>query len=308
MSNLVARSTRALAHPMRLVWCVSLVALSMLAVSAVAGQDGAGAATSGGPALHAAAAAVGARPAITVGNTACGSVSLTPSSDVKGGTKLKIKIDWKGSPSNAKCTMPTTNCGSVYFGDCNAGYWVIGTFCSTLAAKNIATGQADCDLNNIVVFTDYNSGPNNPTDNTGTSYNQCTTVSTLGSIFGGLPGTLYCITDGSGGDGWADHWSLGSATGTATGQYEQTGSTTAPFKPSAAGVDCPPSAANIKAGALPNYCAFVVMPVEFSYYCTFGCFPDPSDPNDGSSEMTKDYLATLFSYTPAKKTVRHAGS
>jgi hypothetical protein len=300
MSDRKALRARAWSRPMRVVWSSALAGLSVFAVSTLAGQAGAGAVAATPRATHAATASK-LRPALTIGNTACGDVALTPASKVVGGTKLSVKFDWKGSPSNSKCAMPTTDCGSVYFGECNAGYWLTGVFCNTLASKNIATGQADCDLNNIVVFTDYNAGPNDPTDNTGTSYNQCTTTRDLGDVFGGLPGILYCIADGSTGDGWTDNWALGSASGSATGPAEATGYAKAPFKPSAAGIDCPPSAANIKAGAIPNTCAFVIIPVSFTYTCFGGCVPDPSLPNDGRVELTKDYVAAIYQYATPKK-------
>jgi hypothetical protein len=295
----------------RLTWrpfvaaVVATVATSAVVLSAPAV---AGAAPT---APRAAAPAVHATPAIAdggnavVGDLYCGTGTVTPGTNVIGGTKLTVKVTWKGSPTNKQCLMPVSNCGSTYFGDCYAGYWLIGVFCNPLAAINLAKGQGDCDMNNIVVLTDNNKGPNNPTDSHGTSYNQCTTVKTLGSIFGGLPGTLYCVADGSTGDGWTDNWKLGSVFGAAAGPAEQTGSKT-PFKPATAGVDCPPSAANIKAGALPNYCAFTILPVTFDYYCTFGCFPDPSDPNDGAAELSADHLGILFSYAkPKKATSRH---
>jgi hypothetical protein len=239
-------------------------------------------------------------PNIVVGDNYCGTGSVTPSTGVKGGTPLTVNVKWEGSPTNKKCLMPTTNCGSSYFGSCNAGYWVIGIFCNPLAAINLAKGQADCDLNNIVVLTDNNRGPNNPTDSHGTSYNQCTTVQSLGSIFGGLPGTLYCVADNQNSDGWSESWLLGSQFGRAKGPAEATGSTT-PFKPANAGIDCPPSAANIKAGALPGFCAFTILPVAFQYYCVFTCVPDTSLPNDGSTELSADHLGILFQYAKAPK-------
>jgi hypothetical protein len=294
-----------IASSRRLTWRPFVAAAAaMVATSAVVlvAPAVAGAA----PAAPHAAPAVQATPAISEGGNAvvgdlyCGTGSVSPATGVVGGTKLTVSVKWQGSPTNKNCLMPITNCGSTYFGDCYAGYWLIGVFCNPLAAINLAKGQQYCDMNNIVVLTDNNAGPNNPTDSHGTSYNQCSTVKTLGSIFGGLPGTLYCVADGSTGDGWTDSWKLGATTGGAFGPAEQTGSKV-PFKPSGAGVDCPPSAANIKAGALPNYCAFTVMPVAFDYYCFFGCVPNPSDPNDGATELTVDHLGILFQYAQPKK-------
>jgi hypothetical protein len=235
----------------------------------------------------------------TIGDSSCGSVGLSPSANVTGDEAVRLSLEWEGSPNNASCTMPQSNCGSTYFGDCDAGYWVAGLWCSTLAATDVASAQADCDLNNIIDLSDYNAGPNDPSDNHGTSYNQCSTLDELGELFGGLPGTLQCVADGGASNGWIDNWPLGSLTGTATGVYEQTGSSSAPFDPSASGVDCPPSAANVSAGAIPNMCVFVVMPIAFDYYCVGGCAPDISDPNDGVTELTSDYMATLFSYAYA---------
>ena len=231
---------------------------------------------------------------ISIGNKACGHVGINPYSDLTGGEALTVKIRWEGSPSNSGCSVTGADCPDL-IGSCNAGYWVVGLFCSTLAATDLATAQGDCDLNNIVVLSDYNAGPNNPGDDHGTSYNQCSTLKTLGSIFGGLPGTLYCLPEqGGSGDGWTEKWHLGKATGYGYGPVEETGSST-PFSPGTAGIDCPPSAANIAAGAIPGYCAFVVLPIEFQYTCVFLiCVPNTGDPNDGFTENTSDYLATLL--------------
>jgi hypothetical protein len=238
------------------------------------------------------------RHSITIGNTACGHVGITPYSNLTGGEPLTVTMKWEGSPSNTGCTVTSADC-PVFFGSCNAGYWVVGLFCSTLAATDLANAQGDCDLNNIVVFSDYNAGPNNPGDNHGTSYNQCSTLKTLGSIFGGLPGTLYCLPEGGSGDNWTEKWRLGRPTGHGYGPVEETGSST-PFSPGTAGVDCPPSAANIAAGAIPGYCAFVVLPIEFQYECAvYVCIPNTGDANDGATENTNDYLATLLQYANA---------
>jgi hypothetical protein len=172
---------------------------------------------------------------------------------------------------------------------------LVAVFCSTLAAANLANAQSYCDLNNVIVLTDYNSGPNSPSDYHGTSYNQCSTVKILGSIFGGLPGTLYCNTDGDRSNGWADGWRRGKAWGKAVGPAEQTGSST-PFSPAASGIECPPSAANIAAGAISDTCALVVMPINFRYTCFGGCVPDTSLPNNGVTENPKDFLAVTFQY------------
>lgn len=287
---------------------VALAAPTIAGAQTLRSHGPAAAAGSHSTASHAtsAAPAVAATPAtpthsgLVIGDLYCGTASISPGTKVTGGTKLSVSVTWKGSPSTKHCVMPPTNCGSVYFGSCTAGYWIIGIFCNPLAAINIAKGQQYCDTNNIVVLTDNNAGPNNPSDSHGTSYNQCTTVNTLGSIFGGLPGTLYCAADGQNSDGWTDNWALGSVKGSASGPAEMTGSTT-PFRPSAKGVDCPPSAANIKAGALPGYCAFTIMPVTFQYTCFGGCVPDPSLPNNGAAELTADHLAVLFQYATKKK-------
>jgi hypothetical protein len=227
------------------------------------------------------------------GNNACGaSMSMSPATAVTGGEGLTVSIGWPATPSTAGCAMEDNSCPTGFFSigqDCDAGYWLVGIFCSTLAAADPATAEPDCDLNNIVDFTDYNSGPDTPPEDDGSSYNQCTTVSLLGSIFGGLPGTLQCIADGSASDGWGDDWPTGDANGSASGVYEETGSST-PFSPSAS-VDCPPSATDIADGALPNYCAFVVMPLFFTYVCSF----DICTPNTENLQP-QDYMATVFQY------------
>jgi hypothetical protein len=267
------------ARRVRLLWCVCLVALSLFAVSAVTSPSHAGAAT----------------PAISIGNTACGKVTMSPSTKLSAATQVSVKVHWTGHSGTGKCSVSPANC-PTFWGQCSAGYWLAGIFCSTLAASDLATAQSDCDLNNVMVLTDDDSGPTNGSSGNGTSWNHCATVKTLGSIFGGLPGTLYCLTDGDGGDGWGDHFPLRAAYGTTTGPIPETGSSV-PFNPAKSGVDCPPSAANIKAGAVPGMCAFVVLPINFTYYCVAdACVPDISLPNDGAVENTKDYLATIFSY------------
>lgn len=242
------------------------------------------------------------RHSISIGNQHCGTVAINPSTNLTGGEQMRVRVAWKGSSSNAKCTVTRADCPD-FVGSCNAGYWIVGLYCSTLAATDLATAQGDCDLNNIVVLTDFNAGPNNAPDDHGTSYNQCSTLSTLGSIFGGLPGTLNCVPDGDGTNGWSEHYPRGAApTGTARGPVEETGSST-PFNPATSGVDCPPSAANIAAGAIPGYCAFVVLPIDFQYLCAFDvCVPDVSDANDGVTENTTDYIATLLQYKNAPST------
>jgi hypothetical protein len=273
-------------RPIRVVWCVALAALSLRAVTAAATPSGAA------PAVHAPTRLV---PGISVGNSVCGKVTMSPDTKLSGGTVVSVKVHWTGHSGPGRCSVASANC-PTFFGTCSAGYWVVGVFCSTLAAGNLAHAQSYCDLNDVKVLTDYNSGPNNASDRHGTSWNQCSTVDALGSIFGGLPGTLYCLTDGDGGDGWGDHWPLSSTWGTTSGPVPETGSSV-PFQPAASGVDCPPSKANIAAGAVPNMCAFVVMPINFEYYCAFDvCAPDVGATNDGVSESTKDYLATLFTY------------
>jgi hypothetical protein len=266
---------------------VGLASCLVIGMIAIAGATG-----------GSAGAAVKPAHSISIGTKACGHVNISPSTNLRGGETLTLKTDWLGTPSNSQCPVTPADCPD-FFGSCNAGFWVAGLFCSTLAATDIATGQSDCDLNNIVVLSDYNSGPNNAPDYHGTSYNQCTTLKTIGSIFGGLPGTLNCATDGAGINGWTETWKLGHPRGTGYGPVEETGTTT-PFRPGTAGVDCPPSAANIAEGAIPGYCAFVVLPIEFQYYCVFDiCLPNTSDPNDGATENTNDSIATLLQYANA---------
>lgn len=283
-------------RPLRLVWCVALATLSLSAatVAAVPQAATAAARTTAGR-TTATRSTVRAIPDVSIGNSVCGKVTMSPSTKVSANTTVSVKVHWTGHSGPGRCSVDTADC-PTFFGTCNAGYWVVGVFCSTLAAADLAHAQSYCDLNNVLVLTDYNSGPNNASDRHGTSWNQCSTVKTLGSIFGGLPGSLYCLTDGDGGDGWGDHWPRSSTWGTTTGPIPETGSTV-PFQPATSGVDCPPSKANIAAGAIPGMCAFVVMPINFQYYCAFDvCAPDVSATNDGVSENTKDYLATLFSY------------
>ena len=234
---------------------------------------------------------------IMIGNHACGHVGVTPSTNLTGGEAMTVAVTWHGSPTSTACQVEDNNCPD-FWGSCDAGFWVAGLFCSTLAATDLAAAQSDCDLNNIVVLTDYNAGPDN-SGQRGTSYNQCSTLSTIGSIFGGLPGTLNCIPDGHAINGWSEKWKLGSTYGRGFGPVEATGSS-APFKPGTAGVDCPPSAANIAAGALPGYCVFVVLPIDFTYYCVFDvCLPNTGDANDGVTEVTSDYMAVLLQYANA---------
>ncbi len=268
--------------PMRLLWIISLAAISMFAVTTAT--------------VVSAVSTPAQAGAVSIGNTACGKLSAKPNNLLTGGELVKYHIHWLGGPSNSSCPTTTADC-PVFFGSCNAGYWVVGVYCSTLAATDLANAQSYCDLNNIVVLTDYNRGPNTASDYHHTSYNQCTTVRTLGSIFGGLPGTLQCVADNSAGDGFTEKWP-NSSWGTFTGPVEETGSST-PFTPSDSSIDCPPSAANIAAGAIPNMCAFVVFPINFDYTCGFDiCTPL----GGGETENTNDYLATTLLYSPAKRT------
>ncbi|HEV2361188.1 MAG TPA: hypothetical protein VGS21_05765 [Acidimicrobiales bacterium] len=273
-----ARTHRAagrIAGPFKVLLCLALASLSIFAVSAASSV-----------------AAPAQAGAISIGDSACGKVTVTPNTNITGGTAMALKIHWLGSASSSTCPVPGSDC-PTFFGQCSAGYWLIGLFCSTLAAANISGAQGDCDLNNIMVLTDNNKGPNNPH---GTSWNQCSTVSTLGSIFGGLPGNLNCVADGDGGN-YSVKWPFRSAYGTMTGPAEQTGSSV-PFNPATSGVDCPPSAANIAAGAIPNMCVIAVLPIEFTYYCAFDvCAPDVSLPNDGAVENTSEYIAVTFLYS-----------
>jgi hypothetical protein len=242
-------------------------------------------------------------PKLFIGNTGCGHLSISPDKRVAGGTPVTISVYWKGSPSSTTCPVLDSDCTFSDGGDCDAGYWLVGVFCSTLAAADPSSAESDCDLDNAIVLTDYNVGPNDPAANHGTSYNQCSTLNQLAGFFGTLPGTLYCVADGAGGDGWTEDWALRSHKGTATGPLPETGSST-PFDPPAAGVDCPPSAANIQAGAFPNTCAFVVLAISFQYYCYsyFGpCIPNTSDPDDGISVNPHDFMAATFTYPPAAR-------
>jgi hypothetical protein len=201
--------------------------------------------------------------------------------------------------------MPDDTCSDdTSTNTCDTGYWLLGVFCSTLEYKAAAGSYSDCDLNNAIVMTDYGVGPNNPSGDLGTSYNKCTTVQAINGIaenfFGkGLPATLNCVGDGSGTGGWSENWPLGGGSGTVTGPAPETG-TSVPFNPSAS-VQCPPSQADVAAGALPHSCAFVVVPVTFTYACLFvfgvgGCVPDVADSNYGVSLLGSDFLATTFSY------------
>ncbi|MGH9170937.1 MAG: hypothetical protein ACRD0Z_08705 [Acidimicrobiales bacterium] len=229
-----------------------------------------------------------AQELIAVGNT-----SPAVNDGAYGGETARFYVKWLGSPSNPACTMAKTTCPD-FWGSCDAGYWVAGLWCSTLASSDLAAGQSDCDLNNIVVLTDY--------DTFHTSYNKCSTVKVLGSIFGGLPGTLNCVTDGDGEQGWTESWDTNgvSNSGQAWGPIPQSGSSTG-FNPSNTAVDCPPSAANVAAGAVKGYCAFVFVPINFTYYCVFDiCAPDTGAANDGVSEDTSQYTAVAFKYAEAE--------
>jgi hypothetical protein len=328
-------ATRSLSRGIQLMLCVLALMVPLVAAAAVAAPAGAAAVTSGhhvatksasgggrgaakagaGVGHGAAKAGVGFSttqiPGRTIGNTNCGTMSLNPSTAVYGGEGLTLGMNWVGSPSDGNCRMMANNC-STFFSDCNVGYWLVGIFCSTLAAQDFSSAESYCDLNNLVVLTDDSSGPDN-NGQSGTSWNTCNTVKTLGNIFGGLPGTIECVTDGST-NGWSENWPTGSTSGNAYGIYEQTGSGT-PFQPANTSADCPPSAANIAAGAIANTCAFVVIPVTFVYACAFYvCVPDVTLPNDGISLDTSDYMATFFQYeyapsfTSGASTTVQAGS
>jgi hypothetical protein len=243
--------------------------------------------------------------AASLGNSACGSISASPTSGVTGGytydgrtvppTTLQLSITWNGSPSNSGCTTNTNSCPTA-FGSCPGGYWLVGLFCSTLVEQaisqgNLAQAQDYCDLNNIIDLTDDNSGPNDPPDNAGTSYNTCSTEVTLANFgLGSLPGTVYCVADGAQSDGWSENWPQGATTGTASGPVEETSSST-PFSPATTSATCPPSQANIAAGALPDTCAFVVLEVDLTDSCYFFVC------NIGStSTNSTNYLAVTFTY------------
>ena len=159
---------------------------------------------------------------------------------------------------------------------------------------------------NGFVMTDNNSGPNNPT---GTSYSTCSTVKTLSGIISSGQTLPQCLADGSQ-IGWTESWPRGSATGTLTGPAPETASHTA-FSPSNTGVNCPPSQAEIAAGAVPDTCVFAVSEIDWYYYCVFGiCLPDFGNaaypyPN-GENTVAANYLASTFTYqqtTPATTAV-----
>ena len=254
---------------------------------------------------HAPLSGVHLSPKVTVGNSNCGTMAVTPSSGVTGGytyngttvkpTPLSVSINWLGSTSNSGCK---TNPDNAYcFLGCSAGYWLIGLFCSTQAAAVLGTGgtsQAEkyCDTNNLMVLSDYNSGPG------GTSYNQCSTVTGLASLFGvSLPGTLYCVADGAQSDGWSENWPTNSTQGTATGPAEET-SATSPFSPATTSATCPPSVADLSAGALPDMCVFLVLEADITDAAVIGMPDSASDISINSA----NYLATTFTYqqtTPA---------
>lgn len=291
----VARSSARLS-----VRVIGLLALALSVMSLMAAGSGASAPRRAD--THASHTAV--QPHVTIGNHACGSLSVTPNSDISGGSggtpgsEMAIKLTWNGSPTNTHCLVPENQCPGASLSDCSAGYWLVGVFCNPLEYKASAGDYKDCDLNNAIVMTDDSSGPNN--NGTGTSWNTCTTVVTLagifGKFFGGLPATPNCVTDGAGTGGWSDNWPVGEGSGTATGPAPETGSSHG-FHP-ANSVDCPPSQADIVAGALRNTCAFVVVPVSFTYYCIGPvCAPDPTQPDNGISVIGNDFLATTFTYT-----------
>ncbi len=260
--------------------------------------------------------------AVSLGNSACGSLSITPSTGVTGGytyngttvnpTQLTLGFDWLGTTGNANCTVNQNSNGAgclpwyqLGSGTCPAGYWLLGLFCSTQAQSALASGpsaaESYCDMNNIMVFTDDSSGPNNP--GPGTSYNTCSTVVTLAGIIGAaLPGTLYCITDG-GTHGWSENWPTGSQTGTATGPAEETSSNT-PFSPATTSATCPPSQADIAAGAIPDTCVVLLIEVDITDTCVVGiCVPSSASQ---IATNAKNYMATTFTYqqtTPAQTTV-----
>lgn len=255
-------------------------------------------------------------PFSKIDNSACGNLSLNPNSEVAGGNVMGVNLTWNGSVTNSGCTMPENTCpasSSTFNQDnpCNDGYWLVGVFCSTLAAAKVARGDlSDCDVHNAVVLTDSNAGPNNvdantPPGDTGTSWNTCTTFlnleGILGPLFGALPFNANCVADNAGTGGWTGNWPLGNASGTASGFAPQTGTSTV-FHPGSS-VTCPPNNADIAAGATPNTCTFVVFPVNFNFDCyyipivgiTF-CLPNSDLTNDGTNILTKDILSSTYTY------------
>jgi hypothetical protein len=292
LGEAMSRSLNSAGAAWRLLCLLGLV-LSVLAL----GMTGSSAATRG----HIAAARV--LPRTVIGNSACGSVSISPDTQVNGGTPgfngtdLQISVTWDGSATDANCQMPTNNC-PVSSGECNGGYWLVGIFCSTLEYQDAAGNYGDCDLNNAIVMTDSKVGPNNPAS--GTSYNTCTKVVNVGqtiqNFFGpGLPASPNCAADGSGTGGWAGNWGQGAVSGTVNGPAPQTGGST-PFRPLNP-VDCPPSAADMKAGALRNTCAFIVVPVGLGDICSgTTCIPNVKSSNDGFTVLGADAIATTFTY------------
>lgn len=248
---------------------------------------------------------------------------MSPNSQVGGGTILRIGVTWDGSVTNSGCTMPENNCPPdvLISGTCDGGYWVVGVFCSPLAASEIPSGDfSDCDMHNAIDLTDDNAGPNNidsntPSGQTGTSYDTCTTLVSLadifGPLFGALPFNANCAADDAGTGGWADHWPLGHSSGTLTGPAPQTDTTTV-FNP-ARPVQCPPDANDVANGATANTCDFVLFPVKLSSQCynthVVGtvCIPDTSQPDDGVTILNKDILSASFTYMTPPTPLPSAG-
>ncbi len=259
-------------------------------------------------ALHTPLSGVHLSPKITVGNSNCGTLTATPDSGVTGGytyngsttpaSTINFAMTWNGSPNTTGCKTNPADC-AVILGGCHAGYWLVGLFCSTLAQTS-SNPQQYCDLNHGVVLTDYNSGPNDSPDNHGSSWNQCTTVSTLSGIISSGTTVPKCLADGNGhAPGWSENWPAGHSSGTFSTPMPESGSNT-PFSPASPSTDCPPSQAEIAAGAIPGMCVFAVEEIDWYYYCIGACLPDfgnlaYSYPN-GENINAANFMATTFSY------------
>jgi hypothetical protein len=257
--------------------------------------------------------------ALSVGNNACGSLSVTPDTGATGGytynsttvapTTLHFAMTWTATATTPGCGTLPADCPTL-FGGCHAGYWLVGLFCNTLAQSHPATAQSYCDVGHGVVLTDNNAGPNEPPNNAGTSYNVCTTVSALAGIISSGTQTPQCLADGaSNAPGWTESWPRGSTSGTFTAPVPESGSAT-PFASSSTNTDCPPTRAEIAAGAIPGTCVFAVEELDWYYYCFVDiCLPDfahaaypPSVQNNGEATNAAHYYATTVSYEQSAPT------
>ncbi|MDA8366902.1 MAG: hypothetical protein M0Z62_08085 [Actinomycetota bacterium] len=224
--------------------------------------------------------------AATLGNTNCGTISISPSSGLTGGytyngttvapTQVTVSVNWTATPSTAGCATNPDNC-SGFLGGCwatNAGYLLVGLICSTLALTAANPANYCNSTANSLDVTDYNSGPNDPSYSHGTAFNQCTTLATLGGFVGQT--VPQCLADGSTG-GWTENWPVGSTSGSFTGPIEESASAT-PWTPAGTNTpatNCPPSQAEIAAGAIPGTCAFVIQEVDINNTGALGT-PNPT--------------------------------